>query len=99
MVEADRYGYAFLAVVVSVLTLAMYMKVMKYAFLEPSVQGLQQITRVPLLMNFSMIVLAFICVTGGILFVPNVNAVFLNKASDVLYQGLQYAQEVLGSIT
>ncbi|UCB56409.1 MAG: monovalent cation/H+ antiporter subunit D family protein [Candidatus Omnitrophota bacterium] len=88
-VEAQRYGYAFWAVLISILTLAMYMKVMKYAFFGNLKETLIGIKEVPRFMKLSMAVLAVICIVGGILFISAINEVFLQKASNVLLGGVR----------
>jgi len=95
-VEAGRYGYAFWAVLASVLTLASFMKVMKYAFFATLKEKWAQIKEVPFFMKLSMSLLALICLIGGVLLVPAVKEVFLYKAAEVLVQGTQYAVMILG---
>ena len=94
-VQARHYGYAFWAVLVSILTLAMYMKVMKYAFYGTLREKLRQVKEVPIYMKLSMGLLALICLFGGILIISGISGVFLEKASDVLLEGTKYASMVL----
>ena len=93
-VQAGRFGYAFWAVLVSILTLAMYVKVIKYAFLGKLNEKWNKIREVPFFMKLSMIILAFICVTGGILIISEVRGVFLDRASGVIADGVNYASLV-----
>jgi multicomponent Na+:H+ antiporter subunit D len=97
-VQAGRFGYAFWAVLASVLTLASFMKVMKYAFFGRLRQKLKHIKEVPFFMNLSMISLALICLAGGLLLLPGVNEVFLKAATDVLSGGTRYGAMILESI-
>ena len=97
-VQAERYGYAFWAVLASVLTLASFTKVMKYAFFGSLRTTLKNVTDVPFLMKCSMVLLAGVCIFGGLLLVPNVHGIFLNQAAQVLVNGLNYAQNVLGNL-
>jgi len=94
-VQAERFGYAFWAVSISILTLAMYMKVMKYAFFGNLRQNLSKIKEAPLFMKLSMGALAFICLAGGLLLITGVNEVFLQNATDVLLEGTKYGAIVL----
>ncbi len=94
-VQAGRFGYAFWAVLISILTLAMYMKVMKYAFFGTIKEKLSQVKEAPLFMKLSMGTLAAICIAGGILLLPGVSEVFLQKATDVLLEGTKYAEVIL----
>ena len=97
-VQANRLGYAFWAVLASILTLASFMKVMKYAFFGKLRDKWNKVEEVPVFMKFAMIILALICVVGGVLLIPNINEVFLKPASDVLLEGTKYADIVFKGI-
>ncbi len=58
-IQAQHFGYAFLAVVASILTLASFMKVQKYAFWGKLNEKNRRIKEVPLAMRLSMIILAY----------------------------------------
>jgi len=90
-VQAHRYGYAFWAVIASILTLASFMKVMKYAFFDRLKDSLSQVKEVPISMKLSMCALALVCILGGILLLTGVDNIFLDKASQVLSEGTKYA--------
>ena len=90
-----RYGYAFWAVLASVLTLASFMKVMKYAFYGKLNERWRAVREVPGSMQVAMVALAVLCVAGGALLVPDVRAVFLNLATNVLDNAGEYAGAVL----
>ena len=98
-VQAGRYGYAFWAVVASVLTLASFMKVMKYGFFGALKEKLNNIKEVPIFMKISMVMLAFICLFGGLLLISNIDNMFLGKASDILVQGQKAAIDTLKGMT
>jgi len=95
-VEAQKYTYAIWAVVASVLTLASFMKVMKYAYFGAIKEKLAQVQEVPICMRISMVALAFLCLVGGILLLPALKNVFLHPAQTTLSQGIKYVQVVLG---
>jgi len=97
-VQANRLGYAFWAVLASILTLASFMKVMKYAFFGKLRDKWNKVEEVPVFMKFAMIILALICVVGGVLLISNINEVFLKPASDVLLEGIKYADIVFKGI-
>ncbi|MBN2120628.1 MAG: NADH/ubiquinone/plastoquinone (complex I) [Candidatus Omnitrophica bacterium] len=97
-VQAGFYGHAFWAVLASIMTLASFMKVTKYAFFGRLKDKLNNVKEVPFSMKLSMIVLACICVAGGVLFFSAINQAFLQKASGVLSGGLSYASEVLSAL-
>ena len=98
VVQAQRYGYAFWAVLASVLTLASFLKVMKYAFFGELKKKWEKIQGVPAFMKISMISLAIICVIGGVLIIPTAREMFLDRAVDVISNGSNYASVVLKAI-
>ncbi len=93
-VEARRFGYAFWAVLASLLTLASFTKVMKYAFLGALRDKGRALAEAPVFMRCAMILLALICIGGGALLAPGIRDVFLTRAADVVLQGLRYGTEV-----
>ena len=97
-VQANRLGYAFWAVLASILTLASFMKVMKYAFFGKLREKWNKVEEVPVFMKLAMVILALICVVGGVLLIYNINEVFLKSASDVLLEGTKYADIVFKGI-
>jgi len=97
-VQANRLGYAFWAVLASILTLASFTKVMKYAFFGELRTRWSGIKEVPFFMKIAMVALAIICVIGGVLLIPNVNQIFLKPASDVLLEGTKYADIIFKGI-
>lgn len=97
-VQANRLGYASWAVLASILTLASFMKVMKYAFFGKLRDRWNEVREVPVFMKFAMVILAFICVFGGLLLISNINEVFLKPAVDVLLEGTKYADIVFKGI-
>ena len=66
-VEAGRYGFAAWAVIVSIMTLASFMKVQKYAFFGRLKEQWVRVREVPFVMQVSMVLLAILCVVLGIL--------------------------------
>ncbi len=97
-IQAGRPGFAVWAVLGSILTLASFMKVQRYAFFGTLRDELSKIKEVPMLMKFSMIALAALCIFGGLLYAPAINEVFLAAAADVLVAGREYAILILGKI-
>ena len=97
-VQANRLGYAFWAVLASILTLASFTKVMKYAFFGELRKIWSEIKEVPFFMKIAMVILALICVVGGVLLISNINEVFLKPASDVLLEGTKYADIIFKGI-
>lgn len=97
-VQANHLGYAFWAVLASILTLASFTKVMKYAFFGELRKRWSEVKEVPFFMKIAMAILALICVVGGVLLIPNINEVFLKPASDVLLEGTKYANIIFKGI-
>jgi len=97
-VQAGRYGYAFWAVLASVLTLASFMKVMKYAFYDRLKEMWDQVQEVPIYMKLSMCALALICIFGGFLLVGRLDVDFLGSATGVLMEGVNYAAMVFSNV-
>jgi len=97
-VQVGRFGYAFLAALVSILTLAMYLKVLKYGFFGTAKTSIAKIKEVPFSMKLSMGILAFICLIGGMLIASNINSTFLNKAGEVLTEGVKYSFVISRSV-
>lgn len=97
-VQAGRIGYASWAVLASILTLASFAKVQKYAFFGKERREFNRIKEAPFFMKAAMVILAFICVLGGLLLVPKISDSFLKPASDVLIAGKAYGDIILRSI-
>ena len=97
-VQARHFAYAFWAVLASILTLASFTKVQRYAFFGNLKEKYLQIKEVPLSMRFSMITLAMLCLFGGLLLIPAVMPSFLQGATDVLLKGKEYATLVFEAV-
>lgn len=87
-VQANRYGYAFWAVLASIMTLASFMKVTKYAFYGQLSEKFKDIIEAPYFMRLAMSILAAICITSGLLFLPYTRELFLMPAVKVLNAGV-----------
>jgi len=97
-VEAGKLGHAFWAALVGILTLAMYMKVMKYAFFAAPKEALKKLKQIPVFMKLSMGILAVMCLFGGIIFLPRVYEMFLQGAQVAVLTGIKYSTVVLEAI-
>jgi len=95
LVQAGHFVMTGLTVLVSVLTLAYYLKVQKFAFFGRLKEKWAQIKEVPKVMCASMIVLAIICIGAGIFFYPLMKIV-LEPAVAVLQEGTKYSRLILG---
>ena len=95
-IEAGRYGLAISAIVISIITLAYYMKVQKYAFFDRIKEKWTQLREVPLTMCIPMVLLSFLCLVMGLLLIPSIRNVVLDPAIDALTEGTRYSIKVLG---
>jgi formate hydrogenlyase subunit 3/multisubunit Na+/H+ antiporter MnhD subunit len=97
-VQAGHLGYALWAVIVSVLTLALFAYVMKQAFFGALRRRWRQVREVPRAMRAAMLALVVVCVSGGLLLLPAVRPMFLQPAVAVVGNGTGYSGIVLGDI-
>ena len=95
LVQAGRFTLAILTVLVSVLTLAYYLKVQRFAFFGTLKKKWTEVKEVPSIMCVSMIILAVICIGAGIFFYPLMK-VILEPAVVVLQEGTKYSSLILG---
>jgi multicomponent Na+:H+ antiporter subunit D len=88
--------YALCAITGSILTLASFMKVQKYAFFGKLNEKWQEIKEVPALMQLSMVILATICIVSSLLLVPLFKP-FLQNAVEALLLGTGYKDAVFSA--
>jgi multicomponent Na+:H+ antiporter subunit D len=96
--QAGKLGYAFWAVLGSILTLSSFMKVQKYAFFGKLKEKYIHLKEVPSGMAIPMLILAIMCIVGGILIIPGIDKIFIQPAVDVITQGLRYKDIVMGAL-
>jgi len=95
-VQARHYGYALCAVVVSLITLASFLKIQKFGFFGELRQRWAEVKEVPALMCIPMVLLAILCVGMGLLLLPGPRAEILQPAVQALTLGTKYASLILG---
>jgi len=103
IVQAGRPVYAVIAILVSVLTLAYFLKVQRYAFFGKIKDTLMNIKEVPVPMCISLIVLAALCLIIGLdafRIIQGTNAswfirVMIEPAKEVLVNGTNYVKTIL----
>jgi len=96
-IMAEFYLLAALAVIVSIITLASFLKFQRYAFYNKSDNKLQgQIKEVPFPMIFSMIILSILCLLLSLLAFPGIREVVLSPAIDILTEPGKYSSQILG---
>jgi multicomponent Na+:H+ antiporter subunit D len=96
-IMARFYLLAALAVIVSIITLASFLKFQRYAFYDKSEKDkIQKAKEVPYPMIFSMIVLSIICLLLSLLVLPVVRDAVLTPAIDILMDPLKYSSQIIG---
>lgn len=94
-IKGEFYLLAILAVLVSIVTLASFMKFQRYAFFNKSTFS-KKIREVPFAMSLSMVVLVVLCLALSLLIFPGVREVMLTPAVDVLMEASNYATIITG---
>ena len=95
-VSSGHYGFALAAVLVSIFTLAVYMKVQKYAFLGKPAEGRKSVHEVPAAMRIPMTLLAVLCLGMSLMLLPGPKKRVLDPAVQVLMDRDAYIQSVMG---
>lgn len=96
-IMAKYYLLAALAVIVSIITLASFLKFQRYAFFNKSnEENRRNIKEVPFPMLFSMIILSIICLLLSILVLPGVRETILAPATDILMDPSKYSSQITG---
>jgi len=95
-IESHHFILAVVAILVSIVTLAYYLKAQRLVFFGELREKYQKIKEVPVLMCISMIVLALFSLGMGILLIPQFRSSFLEPAVKVVSSGILYAKLVLG---
>jgi multicomponent Na+:H+ antiporter subunit D len=96
-VQAGLIGYAFLAIIGSILTLASFMKVQRYGFRGDNIVS-SIINPIEWRMNSAMIILAVLCVLTSLMVVPGIKELTLDPVVKVITEKTHYVQLVLGGL-
>ena len=83
-IYAELYLLAFIAAAMSIVTLAYFLKYYRKLFLAKPKMGLIPIVKVPFCMNFSMVVLAIMCILLSALMIPFVREILITPAVETL---------------
>ncbi|MFO7721626.1 MAG: proton-conducting transporter membrane subunit [Bacteroidales bacterium] len=90
------YLLGLFAVIVSIITLASFMKVQRYAFYgPPGKRSAEVIKDAPWTMKLSMIIMALMCLLMSLLIFPGIRESLLMPAVDTLTNTMQYAITIL----
>lgn len=91
------YFLASLAALVSIITLASFLKFQRYAFYEKSeFSRAVKPKEVPFPMLFSMVVLGIICLLLSLLVIPGIREAVLTPATDILTDPAKYSSQITG---
>jgi multicomponent Na+:H+ antiporter subunit D len=90
------YLLAALAVIVSIITLASFLKFQRYAFYNKAEIEREKYKEVPFPMVFSMVILSLICVILSLLIVPGIREAILTPAINILTDPLKYSSTIIG---
>ncbi len=99
-IQAKNLLGAFVAIIVSILTLSSFLKVLKYGFYSSAGQEEKLANNNVekesfIFMKISMVCLAILCIILGVLLYPEIKRVFLQNVVDVLYQTDHYSSIIL----
>ena len=97
-IQAKYFGSAIIAVLISILTLAYYLKLQRYAFFGELNKKWEKIKEVPWSMKLAMVTLSIICLLAGVIYLPELSRIFLEPAVSVMLAGKEYAGIVLGAM-
>jgi multicomponent Na+:H+ antiporter subunit D len=97
-VNAKHFTGAFIAILISVITLSYYLKLQKMTFFSKLNEKLQNVKESPVLMCISMIILAGLCIFLGLVLLPDIKGFFLDPAVKVLENGVEYSRIVFKNI-
>ncbi len=92
--QAGHVIGAVAAILTGLVTLASFLKVMRYAFFRKKQDMDDSVKEVSRFMTYSMVILALLCIAVGILFAPFLREV-VEPAAEVLSNGVGYAARVL----
>lgn len=95
--KARYFALALCAALVSIVTLAYYLKFQSFALFGKPDNTLASVKGIPLTMKVSIAILAVLCAATGLLLLPQCK-IYLDAAADSVLLGRGYAVAVLGAI-
>jgi multicomponent Na+:H+ antiporter subunit D len=96
-IMAEFYLLAALAVFVSIITLASFLKFQRYAFYNSNENNNKwKIKEVPFPMIFSMVIMSLLCIILSLLAFPGIRDVVLTPAINVLTDPVKYSSFIIG---
>jgi len=96
-IMAKFYLLALLAVIVSIITLASFLKFQRYAFFNKTDnKNERKIKEVPFPMVFSMVIMSILCILLSVLVFPQIREAVLSPAIDILMDPSKYSSIIIG---
>jgi multicomponent Na+:H+ antiporter subunit D len=96
-IMAGFYFLAVLAVIVSIITLASFLKFQRYAFYNSEDGKINTgIKEVPFPMAFSLVSMGILCFVLSLLAFPSVREILINPAIDILIDPAKYSSQLTG---
>lgn len=92
--QAQKYGFALVAVIASVITLWYYILIQRKAFFGKLNEALKEAKEAPFWMTFSTVLMGLACIIIGIGFLVIMNH-WIKPAAEVLGSGVSYALRLL----
>lgn len=97
-IQNGRFWWGVIGIIVSLLTLASFLKLQKYAFFGRLKPELNHIKEVSFSMKIPMLMLSILCIFMGVLILPDIRKILLEPAVGTLMNGIQYGRVVFESI-
>jgi multicomponent Na+:H+ antiporter subunit D len=96
LIQAKYYLLAAFAVFVSIITLASFLKVQKFAFFDKAKESIDtNVKEAPFFMSCTMVFLAILCLAMSVIVLPGLREIFLTPSVNVLLNGNEYSQFIL----
>lgn len=91
LLQAKAYGFAFIAVLASIITLWYYIIIQRRAFFGKLKDTLKDVKEVPFWMALSTVLIALVCIIIGVSFWVFI-AKWITPAANILEMGIRYAR-------
>jgi multicomponent Na+:H+ antiporter subunit D len=89
-IQAHYYWLAAIAIIISIITLAYFLKLQKNTFYGKASEKINNIKEVPFTMCFSMIVLAVLCIALSLLIIPGIREVIMEPVVNAIINKADY---------
>jgi multicomponent Na+:H+ antiporter subunit D len=89
-IQAHYYWLAAIAIIISIITLAYFLKLQKNTFYGKASEKINNIKEVPFTMCFSMIVLAVLCIALSLLIIPGIREAIMEPVVNAIINKADY---------